>query len=86
MTAVSHQQLEPNEDNIQGVFFCPELSQQHLFVSVPAEKVSPRFQCPDTEAWAPSGPIPSSVLAPSCLPPILTGDLTGNSLTPQAFT
>lgn len=89
VTTDSHEQLEANKDNIQGVFFCPQLLQQHLFVSVPAGKVSPRFQCPDMEAWAPSGPskaIPSLALAPSSLPPVLTGGLTGNLLTPQAFT
>lgn len=86
---VSHGWLKPNEDNISGVFFWPELAQQHLFVGVPAQKMSPRFQCPDMEVTDPSGPstaIPSLVLAPSYLPPILTGDLTGNLLTPQAFT
>lgn len=86
---VSHEWLEPNKDDIRGVIFCPELAQQHLFVSVPAQKVSPGFQCPDTEAWAPSGPstaIPGLVLSPSYLPSILTRDLTGNLLTPQAFT
>lgn len=36
VTTYSQNQPEVDEDNIQGVFFCPELLQLHLFVSVPA--------------------------------------------------